>query len=159
LYENAGAILGLTIAFLGVYFGHLFNNPYIDGVASILIGLVLILIAILLVNETRGLLIGESADQYLVKSISNLAAKEQGIEEIAPPLTMHFGPQEILLVLNVRFHRNLSTIEIEKIIDHLEAAIRSKHPQIRRIYIEANAISKSKQLQTGDSKLSVTNKI
>jgi cation diffusion facilitator family transporter len=139
VYEDTGALLGLVIAFLGVFLGHRFNNPYFDGAASILIGLVLVVIAVLLVSESKGLLIGEAADPELIGSIRRIVGVEAAVETFGHPLTMHFGPREILLVLNVGFRKQLSTTQVEEAINRLEAAIRSRHPEVKRIYVEAHA--------------------
>jgi cation diffusion facilitator family transporter len=138
LYENAGAIFGLLIAFFGVFLGHTFNNPYIDGVASILIGVVLVIIAVMLVNESKGLLIGEAADSRLINQISKLVHNESSVESFKVPLSMHFGPQEILLILNVQFRQNMTTVDIEQATNRIEKIIRTKYPEVKRIYIEAN---------------------
>lgn len=142
MYENAGAIFGLIIAFVGVLLGDLLANPYIDGIASILIGLVLIVIAVMLVHESKGLLIGEAADTGLVQSINELIKTEPAIESFKAPLTMHFGPQEVLLVINAHFKKTLTTPEIESAVDNLENTIRTRHPEIKRIYVEANTVAK-----------------
>ncbi len=139
VYEDTGALLGLVIAFLGVFLGHWLDNPYFDGAASILIGLVLVVIAVLLVSESKGLLIGEAADPELIASIRRIVGVEAAVESLGLPLTMHLGPQEILLVLNVGFRKDLSTTQVEAAINRLEAAIRGRHPEVRRIYVEAHA--------------------
>ncbi len=138
LYENVAAILGLIIAALGTALGYYLHEPRIDGAASVFIGFVLIGVAVALVKETKGLLIGEAADPLLQDAVRALALADPDIEDLAPPLTMHFGPQDILLVLNVRFRAALATQGLEAAINRLEAAIRTAHPDVKRIYVEAN---------------------
>lgn len=138
LYENVAALLGLTIAAAGTALGALLHEPHIDGAASVLIGLVLIGVAVALARETKDLLIGEAADPLLQAGVRTLALAEPAILNVAPPLTMHFGPAEIMLVLNARFQPTLTTVQIEEATDRVEAAIRAAHPEVKRIYIEAH---------------------
>ena len=140
LYENVAALLGLTIAALGTALGYYLHDPRIDGAASIVIGLVLIGVAVLLVYETKHLLIGEAADPDLLADVADLLTADPDITAPAsPPLTMHLSPTDVLLVLNVRFRPTLTTAEIETATNRLEKAIRTRRPEIRRIYVEANA--------------------
>ena len=139
LYENAAAVLGLIIASLGTALGYYLQEPRIDGAASVLIGFVLIGVAVALVRETKGLLIGEAADPALQQAVRTLVLADPAIDDLAPPLTMHFGPADILLVLNVRFRPDLTTPEVEATTNRLEAAIRAAHPDVKRIYVEAHA--------------------
>jgi cation diffusion facilitator family transporter len=139
LYENVAALLGLSIAGLGTALGYWLHEPHIDGAASVVIGFVLIGVAVALVKETKGLLIGEAADPVLVAEIQAMALADVDIDSIADPLTMHFGPDEVMLVLNARFTPTLTTVEIEAATNRLEAAIRAAHPNVKRIYVEAHA--------------------
>ncbi len=153
LAEDSAALAGVVVAFFGVYLGHRFDNHYFDGGASILIGLILAAAAIFLVYETRGLLLGESADAQMVDSIQQLAAENDAVERVFRPLTMHFGPQEILLNLDIEFRAHLGAEELAHAVDRLEKAIREKHPEVRRIFIEAEAFrgAQGKRLQQEDS--------
>lgn len=139
LYENVAAILGLIIAGAGTVLGHYLHEPRIDGAASVLIGFVLIGVAVALVAETKALLIGEAADPTLQQAVRALALADPDINDLAPPLTMHFGPTDILLVLNVNFRPELTTLGVQDATNRLEAAIRRTHPEVKRIYVEANA--------------------
>ena len=138
LYENVAAILGLLIAGAGTALGYYLNEPRIDGAASVVIGLVLIGVAVALVAETKALLIGEAANPRLQAAVRELALADPAIADLAPPLTMHFGPTEVLLVLNLSFRRGLATDEIEAATNRLESAVRREHPEVKRIYVEAN---------------------
>ncbi|WP_166831329.1 cation diffusion facilitator family transporter [Thalassoroseus pseudoceratinae] len=141
LFEDSAAMLGLVVAFLGIYFGHLFEMPVLDGVASIIIGLILMGVALLLIRETRGLLIGESADPTTVANVRQIATNDPAVQRVRKPLTLHFGPETILLALDVHFHDELSADDVETAIDRLEEAIRAQHPQIKHIFLEADSIS------------------
>ncbi len=139
LFEDTAALLGLIVAFLGIWLGHLLNNPYLDGVASIVIGLILASVAALLAYETKGLLIGESVDPETLAEIRAIAAADETVEEVRKSLTMHFGPQEVLLTLDIRFKQDLSAQQITQAINRIEANLRARHPQIRHLYIEAKS--------------------
>lgn len=145
LVEDSAAMLGLLVAFLGVYFGHQFHNPYLDGAASIVIGIILGVVAIALSHESKGLLVGESADPEVLASIRALAEADPAVERIGPPLTMHLGPHEVLLNLDIQFRKGMSAAEVEAAVDRLEKAIRAKHPEVKRIFIEAESLTAGRQ--------------
>ncbi|MBC7921039.1 MAG: cation transporter [Ferruginibacter sp.] len=146
ILEDLAALLGLVIALLGVFLGHQLNNPYIDGAASILIGVLLGIVAVILVLKSKALLIGEGADPELLGNIRQLVEADPTVEAADMPMTMHFGPQEVMLALNVKFKANLAVGEVEMGIDRLEEIIRNRHPEVKRIFIEAQSLS-AKRLQ------------
>lgn len=137
IYEESAAIAGLTIALIGVFLGHYFNNPLYDALASMLIGVVLILVAINMVKESRGLLVGESADWGIVEGIYNLVNKEPKVKTLYFPLTMHLAPNEILLALDVEFDKVMTVDELFGTIRQLEDQIKVAYPNVKKIYIEA----------------------
>lgn len=137
IYEESAAIAGLTIALIGVFLGHYFNNPIFDALASMLIGVVLILVAINMVKESRGLLVGESADWDVVEGIYNLVNKEPKVKTLYFPLTMHLAPNEILLALDVEFDKVMTVDELFGTIKKLEDQIKTAFPNVKKIYIEA----------------------
>ena len=137
--EDTAALTGIGVAFVGVFLSRQLGSPYFDGAASIIIGLIMASMAVFLVYESRGLLLGESADPELVASIQKLAAEDDGVRQVFRPLTMHLGPDEVLLNIDIEFQPHLSAEEIALIIDRLESTIRKNHPQISRIFIEVEA--------------------
>ncbi len=141
IFEDTAALLGLIVAAIGIFLGHEFNNPYIDGAASLVIGLILSAIAIFLAYESKGLLIGEGADPAVLESLVVLINEEPSILNARHPLTMHFGPNEVFLALDVNFLPELTAVEVEQAVVKLEKMIRQAHPDIKRIFIEARAIS------------------
>jgi len=134
--EDTAALLGLVVAFVGVLLGHLLENPYLDGTASIVIGLILATVAVFLTYESRGLLLGESAEPAVVAGISALVLADGDVLEVARLLTMHMGPREVLLNLKLVFRPHLSVEDIAGVVDRLEARIRDRFPEVWRIYIE-----------------------
>jgi len=141
LFEDSADILGLFVAFLGVYFGHALENPYIDGAASIVIGLILAVTSFVLASETKGLLIGEAADPEILKQITALALKDEAVDYVKSPLTMHIGANSILLALGISFKNDLTAEQIAIAIDRIEVDIRTQFPDVKRIYIEAKSIT------------------
>lgn len=141
LFEDTADIAGLVIAFLGIYFGHKYNNPYFDGAASVLIGMILCSVSFMLAKETKSLLIGESAEVELIDSIRGIVSKNACVKNIKNPLTMYLGPKDVLLNLGIQFEETMTSDEIAAAIDKIEADLRTKHPEIKYIYIEAKSIT------------------
>jgi cation diffusion facilitator family transporter len=142
IYEDAADIAGLLIAFAGIVLSTWLGNPLIDGITSILIGIVLTIIAIVMIIETRNLLIGESAGAELVQDTEKLIQQDEDVLQVQTPLTMQLSPDEVLLALNLQFKKDLSGTEIVSTIARLEKKIKEKFPQVKQIYIEAANLSK-----------------
>lgn len=145
LAEDTAALLGLLVAFLGVLLGQRTGNPLFDGGASMVIGVILALVAVFLARESKGLLIGEGADPAVVRDIRRLVSAEADVERLATPLTMYLAPDQVLLNLDVAFRKDLSSAEVAAAIDRIEKAIRSAHPQIRRIFVEVETLRSRRQ--------------
>ncbi len=142
-FEDSAALAGLVIAFLGIFLGHLWGSPAADGIASILIGLLLAGVATLLVQESKGLLLGESADPEVLRDIREIVAADPAVVKAGYPLTMHLGPEEVLLNLEIDFRPDLPPGRITESVNRLEEEIRRRHPEVRRIFIEARALGGS----------------
>jgi cation diffusion facilitator family transporter len=136
-FEDLAALLGLIVAFLGVYLGHRFQNLYFDGIASVIIGIILAAVALTLVYETRGLLIGESTNPDVVEDIRKIAASDSAVSSVRTPMTMHLAPFEVLLNLEVVFKQETPAVEQVAAVERIEKAIREKYPAVTRIFIEA----------------------
>ncbi|MGB7951202.1 MAG: cation diffusion facilitator family transporter, partial [Candidatus Binatia bacterium] len=122
LFEDTAALLGLIVALLGVYLAHRWNNPFFDGAASIVIGVILAAVAVFLAYESKGLLVGEGADAETLAGIRRLAESDATVERVNRALTMYFGPHTVLLAMDLRFRDNLSGTEVEETVDRLENA-------------------------------------
>lgn len=136
LFEDTAAMLGLIVAFIGIYLAHTLNLPVLDGVASVAIGIILALTAVLLAYETKGLLIGEGASPEKIASITKLAEAADGVDRINEIRTLHRGPNDVLLAISIDFKNNLTVGKVENIIYKLELAIKEEHPDVQRLYIE-----------------------
>ncbi|MEO7309130.1 MAG: cation diffusion facilitator family transporter [Chitinophagaceae bacterium] len=143
IFENGAALAGLFIAFCGVFFSHYFHLPVLDGAASILIGLVLAFVAIILIIESRHLLIGESATKEKIKIIYDIVDADRDVIKLNSPLTMQMGPDELLLALDVKFKTDLTSGDLTKAVLRLEKNIRKKLPDVKKIFIEASNLAET----------------
>jgi cation diffusion facilitator family transporter len=144
VFEDTGAWIGLVIAFGGIFFGHRLNNPCLDGVASILIGLMLALMAIFLGYESKELLIGEGFEREALRRLRDLIAADPDVERVNRLLTMYMGPQEVMLTLDVRFDRKLTAEGVRDAIARLRGNIKKAYPKITRIFLAAESVSEEK---------------
>ncbi len=136
LAEDAAAITGITIAFVGVFLASYFNNPLYDGLGSILIGTVLIIVASELAYESKGLLVGESVDEDILKGVREITHQNSSVVSVNKLLTMHLGPNDVLLTMQIKLRGNLPGDEITRIIADLKEKIKTRYPMIRQIYLE-----------------------
>jgi divalent metal cation (Fe/Co/Zn/Cd) transporter len=132
LFEDTAALLGLLIAAAGIGAEQLTGQPRYDAVASILIGCVLSVSAVWLAYETKGLLIGESANREVVDDIRRIAAEVEGISHVHEVLSMHVGPQFILVAMTLELSSSGTRTHA---IDQLEASLKRSHPRIRRVFV------------------------
>ncbi len=139
LLEDSAAMIGLVIAFSGIALGQVLDMPVLDGVASVLIGLILAGAAILLAQETKALLIGESADPEVIEEIRQVLGARSAIERVNEVLSMHQGPDDILVNVSVEFRDGLALGEVERHTAAIEREIKARIPGARRIFIEAQA--------------------
>lgn len=139
LFEDTAAMLGLIVAFVGVALTDITGILYFDGIASVIIGLILLGTAVWLAYETKGLLIGESANASVVRGIRNILQEYNQIEHINEVLTMHMGPDFVLTNISVDFRDNESASSVESVIAEIDKVIKTQFPQIKRIFIEAEA--------------------
>lgn len=136
LFEDTAAMLGLFVAFVGIALGDWLDMPVLDGVASVVIGIILAVTAAILAYECKGLLVGEAADPEVRRSVRALAKDQKGVEGVNELLTMHLGPQDVLLNISLDMDDDLSTIDVEKAVSRLEKQVKEKHPEIKRVFVE-----------------------
>ena len=139
LFEDSAAMLGLVVAFLGIVASQVTGILYFDGVASIVIGLILAMTALWLARETKGLLIGESANRAVVERIRGIVRSHPRIQYVNEVLTMHMGPHFILVNLSVDFVDPATAAEVEEAVADLDDEIKKTLPNVQRIFIEAEA--------------------
>lgn len=139
LLEDSAAVLGLGIAFFGILLGTTLDNPYFDGGASILIGLILAGVALLLAREAKGLLIGESARPATIREIRSIIRSFPAVIETREVLTMYLGASNFLVMLDLRFDPDISSREVAMISKDMAAAIRRRFPRAGKISINSAA--------------------
>ena len=149
LFEDSAAMLGLVIALAGILLGEITGISYFDGIASILIGLILAGTAVWLAYETKGLLIGESANKKVVEGIRTIVLNAGPVDHVNEVLTMHMGPDYILVNISVDFADSTVAEEIEKAIDKLDLEIKQQFPNVKRVFIEAEKRQKKNLNQGG----------
>ena len=139
LFEDSAALLGLIVAFLGVLLSTTTGALWFDGLASLLIGVILAVTAVWLARETKGLLIGEAANSQVVADIRRAALSMPSVETVNEVLTMHMGPDFILVNISVRFAPSLRERRLEAEIAELDRSVKALHPRIKRVFVEAEA--------------------
>lgn len=137
LFEDSAAMLGLIIAFAGVGLTQLTGILYFDGIASILIGLVLGGTAAWLAHETKGLLIGEAANERVIRGIRETVMAFEEVHHINDVLTMHMGPDYVLLNLAVKFKDETRANQLEEVVQRIEEKVKEAFPNVKRIFVEA----------------------
>lgn len=135
--EDGADLIGIAFAFLGVFLGHRLGMPRLDGVASIGIGLVLATVAIVLMRQTKALLLGESASPDVLARIHEIINTDGEVRAADRLLTMHLGPHDILLTTSVQLADDLSEPEVARAIMRLENRIRSAVPDVKHVCIDA----------------------
>ena len=134
--EDSAAEMGLLFAFLGTLLGHLTGNPYFDGIASVLIGVLLACVAIILLRETKGLIIGEGLNGEELKQLARIVEANPNVRKCGRILTLYLGPHDLLVTIDVTFEETAERSNIDHAIDALERAIVAAFPQTTRIFIE-----------------------
>ena len=142
IVEDSAALVGLAIAFVGVWLSEVTGNPLYDAIASISIGALLTVVATALVAKTKGLLIGESASPETRESIKTIVRSDEAVSALESPITLHLGPRDVLVALNIEFQDSLSADEIEAAVRRIEQKIRAAHSEVKRIFIEAASVLK-----------------
>ncbi len=137
LFEDSAAMLGLVVAFVGVFLGQVAGWLWVDGAAAVVIGLILAGTAFWLARETKSLLIGESAPPEVIDGIRSIVAARPRVERVNEVLTMHMGPEFVLVNVSVEFRDSESTESIEQSIAAIDDAIKRSWPEVKRVFIEA----------------------
>ncbi len=140
LAEDGAALVGLAIAALGIALSHALDRPELDGVASLLIGVLLAGVAVLLMRESRGLLIGEGLRPETARAIRALALAQPKVHDAGRVLSMYVGPDDVLVTMDVDFEDGTPTEEAGEIITAVEKQVRERFPMIKRLFIEAGAV-------------------
>ncbi|WP_218508479.1 cation diffusion facilitator family transporter [Variovorax sp. dw_308] len=138
LAEDSAALVGLLVAALGIYASHRLDMPELDGAASIVIGLLLAAVAVALVREARGLLIGEGIRTETADAIREMAMAQPNVRHVGHVLSMYLGPDEVLVTLDIDFTPTTLASEAGKTVARLQREVRERYPMIQRLFIDAN---------------------
>ena len=138
--EDSAALIGLTIALLSVFGADMTGNVYFDGLGSILIGVLLVSVSLFFAVECKDLLIGEGLMPADLKKITVILDEEPEVGVYKRPLSLYFGPNEVLVNLDVTFKRGMTSSQIEAAVDRLESKIKKAIPTVNRIFIEAETV-------------------
>lgn len=147
LFEDSAALLGLLVALIGVYMADQLGLLIFDGIASVVIGLILAGTALILARETKGLLIGEAASDELTEKVRELVAEDKKIIGINELRSMHMGPNDILLALSIDFDNEINAGEVERSIAELERNIKTHNNDVKRIFIEVQSYTDHVQFE------------
>ena len=139
LFEDSAAMLGLLVAFAGIGLAHWTGIPYFDAMASVIIGLLLGATAVWLAYETKGLLIGESANRWIVEGVRKLAAGTEFVDHVNEVLTMHVGPEYILVNISLDFRDDVPAGMVEQVVATLDRDIKASYVNVRRVFVEARS--------------------
>jgi cation diffusion facilitator family transporter len=139
LAEDATAMVGLVLALVAVGLSGATGQEFWDPLGSIVIGVLLCAVVVGLAWITHGLLIGESATPEDRSRVLELARGVDGVDKVTQLLTLHLGPEVVLLALKVAFRTTLTVEQVEDVTNRIEARIRGAMPQMRKIFIEADS--------------------
>lgn len=148
LLEDSAAMTGLAIAAACLGAAHWLDMPVLDGVASVLIGLLLAGTATFLATECKGLLLGEAASPRVRESLRRIASATPGVSAVNEILTMHFGPADVLVAISLDFDDALTAGTVERAVSTIEQQAKRLHPEVRRIFVEAQSGEGHRRAQT-----------
>lgn len=139
LAEDAAALCGLAIAALGILLSSTLAIPALDGAASVLIGLLLAGVALLLIRESRGLLIGEGLRPESARTIRAMALAHPEVRSTGAVLSMYIGPDNALVAMELNFVHDIGTDQAAAIIAAIEQQVRERFPMVHRVFIEVES--------------------
>ena len=150
LFEDTAALLGLITALVGIALGQAWDLPVLDGVASLVIGLILAVTAAFLAFECQSLLTGEGVDPEVQADIRRIAMSEPGVVRLNEALTMHFGPQDVLVALSLDFDDAIQAGRVEGTVTSIERRIKAAHPEVTRVFVEAQSFDAHRRFRQSD---------
>uniref|UniRef100_UPI0035CBE078 cation diffusion facilitator family transporter n=1 Tax=uncultured Sphingomonas sp. TaxID=158754 RepID=UPI0035CBE078 len=135
LFEDSAALGGLIVAAIGVAASQYYGDPRIDGIGSIVIGVLLGVVAVLLAREAKGLLIGEGADPDVVAKVRAIVDRRPEITAVNHVRTIHTAPESIFVAISADFRDSLTMGEAELLIEDIETELKAAEPKLSSIYI------------------------
>lgn len=141
--EDASDIAGQLIALIAIYLSVKFHNPIFDGIGSIGVGLVILAVSVFLANESRGLLVGETAPSKNVERMKVLLQDDPAVERVGDVLTMQLAPDDVLLNVEVEFRRESCVDDLEQTIARMEKRVQAEFPEVHRLFVEVAPLSRT----------------
>jgi cation diffusion facilitator family transporter len=136
LFEDSAALIGILIAAAGTFAADTLRTPALDGLAAILIGVLLAAVAALLARESKALLIGERADPKIAASIDAIAERQPGVQSANGVFTIHLAPEQIVVALSIEFDDELRAPAIELAVAEIERSVRERHPEVVALFVK-----------------------
>ena len=136
LFEDGAAVMGLLVVLAAVYLGHRYHLPYLDGIATVTVGVILVGVSLILARESRSLLMGEGIAPETQKKMIALIEKDPHVKKVIHILSTYQSPEEIVLMLVIDFHEDLDTTEINEAIERIRENIREAWPLVRYVLIQ-----------------------
>jgi cation diffusion facilitator family transporter len=135
MFVSSAGVAGIAIAALATFLAVSFAVPWIDGIGSICIALLLAAGAILLASETKGLLVGEPASKELRDALNSLPHLDSRVQNVKALLTSQLGPNQVIANVGVEFRDDMRTPEIEQLIEDIERRLQTDYPQLVKVFI------------------------
>ncbi len=135
VFEDSAALFGLVAAAVGVWASHYFNAPELDGIASMVIGAILAMVAIILAREAKGLLIGESADVQVIEAVRKRVAEKDWVSHVNHVRTIHTSPERVFVAISADIKDHITMGDGEALIEELERELKAEMPELSSIYI------------------------
>ena len=143
LTEDTIALIGIVLAFVGLLLTQVTGNSVYDGIAALLIGLLLMIFAVALAWENKRLLVGESLPAEEEQQLHDIVSTQNGVTGIVDLRSVYFGPKQVVVTGDVAFERNLNAQELDTYITNLERALRNANEKVAQVYIEPEVQTES----------------
>ena len=138
--EDSAAELGLVAALVSLIVYEFTGNLYADGVASLFIGVLLCAVAVVLLSETKGLLVGEGMKHTSLDEVRDIVEDDPRVLECGRILTMYLGPESLLITIDATFKGDISAHDVLLAVDDIERRLVERWPQTARVFIEAESM-------------------
>lgn len=140
LFEDTAAVAGLSIVGICIFLEHRLNLPVLDGLASLLVGLLLVAVSAILARESRSLLMGEGIAPETKASICHIVEEHPSVRKVKQILSTYQSPEEVVLMLILVFSEQLNTAQINNTIDEIRQKIQERFPLVRFIIIQPETL-------------------
>ena len=139
LLEDSAALVGIAIAFVGIFLSGQLEAPWIDGASSVLIGILLGAIALVMVRESKGLLVGEGMEPGTLEALRAIVREDPEVECVDSMLTLYLGPHDVMLAMEVRFRADAPVIDARAALGRVKRTIQERYPRIRRVFLDVTS--------------------